>query len=98
MAKRYMATYHTGYCGTEHRHYIIADSENQVEEYMEDGLLEYAENWTHVAFGWGNSYTDEDFEDYCQNCYYEIKELSDEDFEDVCEEYGVDESDFEDIT
>lgn len=98
MAKRYMATYYCGYCGTEDRHFFIADNEEQVADYMEEGLYEYAENWTYVAFGWEGPYTDEEFEDYFQDCGYDIKELNDEDFEDVCDEYGVDESDFEDIT
>lgn len=98
MAKRYMATYFCGYSGTEDRHFFIANSEDDVAEYMDEGLYEYAENWTYVAFGWETPYTDEEFEDFFQDCGYNIKEISDEDLEEIEEDYGITDSDWEDIT
>lgn len=95
---KYMATYYCGYCGTDERHFLIANSEEDVANYMDEGLYEYAENWTHVAFGWDNHYTDKEFEDFFQDCGYDIKELSDEELAEIEEEYGIEDNDWEDIT
>lgn len=95
---KYMATYYCGYCGTDERHFLIANSEEDVANYMDEGLYEYAENWTHVAFGWDNHYTDEEFEDFLQDCGYDIKELSDEELAEIEEDYGIEDNDWEDIT
>ena len=95
---KYMATYYCGYCGTDERHFLIANSEEDVANYMDEGLYEYAENWTHVAFGWDNHYTDEEFEDFLQDCGYDIQEISDEDLEEIEENYSITDNDWEDIT
>ena len=95
---KYMATYYCGYSGTDDRHFFIANSENDVAEQMDEGLYDYAENWTHIAFGWDTHYTDEEFEDFLQNCGYDIQELSGEELEEVIEDYGIGENDWEDIT
>lgn len=98
MANRYMCTYHCGYSGTDDRHFLIATDEEQAAAYMEEGLYDYADGWTHLEFGWEGSYTDEEFEEFLQGCGYDIVEITDENEEEIFDEYGVDESDFEDIT
>lgn len=95
---KYMATYYCGYSGTDERHFFIANSEEEVAEYMEEGLYDYAENWTHVAFGWDTSYTDEEFEEFYQDCGFDIQELFGEELEEVIEDYGIGENDWEDLT
>lgn len=94
---RYMANYTCGYSGTDDRHFLIANSEDDVAEYMSEGLYDYAENWVHLAYGW-DGYTEEEFEDFFQDCGYNIQEISDEDLEEIEEEYGISDGDWEDIT
>ena len=98
MAKKYMATYHTGYCGTAERHFIIADNEKQVVVYMEDGLYDYAESWTHLASGWEDSLSDEEFEEFLEDCGFDIVEINEDNSNEIYENYEIDEDDFEDIT
>lgn len=98
MAKRYMGIYYCGYCGTDERHFFIAENKEQVASAMEEGLLEYAEGWVHLEFGWEGSYTDEEFEEFLEDCGFDIVEITDENKEEIFDDYGVDESDFEDIT
>lgn len=98
MANKYMATYYTGYCGTDERLFIIADNEEQVAAYMEEGLYDYAEGWTHLASGWGESMSDEEFEEFLEDCGYDIVEINEDNIDEIYEDYEIDEDDFEDIT
>ena len=98
MSKRYMATYYCGYSDTDDRRFLIAENEEHAAAYMEEGLYDYAEGWTHLEFGWKSSYTDEEFDEFLEGCGYDIVEITDENEEEIFDEYGVDESDFEDIT
>lgn len=98
MANKYMATYYCGYCGTDDRHFLIADSEEQVADYMQEGLYDYADGWSYLEFGWEGSYTDEEFDAFLEDCGYDIVEITDKNEEEIFEEYGIDENDFEDIT
>ena len=96
--KRFMATYYCGYSGTDDRHFLIAEDEAQVADYMQDGLYDYAENWAQLEFGWEGPYTEEEFEGFLEDCGYGIVEITDENEEEIFEEYGIDNSDFIDIT
>ena len=94
---KFKGNYYTDYSGTEETLYFIANSENDVENYMEEGLYDYAEGWTHVAFGWNEEYTDAEFEDYLEDCGYTIEPISEENFDEFCEDEGIDISDFIDL-
>lgn len=98
MKKRFMATYKCNFCGTDERHYFIAENEEQVEDYMEEGLIEYAETWTHLRFGWDNEYTEEEFEEWLEKCGYFIEEINEDALEELYEDYNITEDDFEDLT
>lgn len=98
MANKYMAIYYTRYCGTDERHFIIAENEEQVASYMEEGLRDYAEGWTYLASGWGGYLSDEEFEEFLEDCGCQIIEINEDNSDEIYEDYEIDENDFEDIT
>lgn len=95
---RFKATYYCGYSGTDDVHYLIADSENDVAVYMDDGLYDYAETWTHLAFGWDNSYTEDEFDEFFGDCGFRIEEITEDELAEFEEDEGISEDDWEDIT
>lgn len=47
---------------------------------MKDGLWDYAEEYAWQHFGWGNhDYTEDEFDEYYQDCDYTIEEITDMD-------------------
>lgn len=76
----FKATYSNGYCGCDITEYFKANSEEEVTTYMEEGMYDYAEDYAYVHFGWGNfDYTEDEFDEYYDNCGYSIKEITDMD-------------------
>lgn len=76
----FKATYSNGYCGCDITEYFKADSEEEVASYMEEGLYDYAEDYAHAHFGWDNhDYTEDEFDDYYQDCSYNVVEITDMD-------------------
>lgn len=90
MSKYFKAVYSNGYCGCDEAQYLVADSEDQAYSYMEAGLQDYADQWTHVAFGWDTEYTDEEYEDYFCDCGIELIEVNESDLDTFEEEEGID--------
>ena len=90
MSKYFKAVYYNGYCGCDETQYLIADSEDQAYSYMEASLQDYADQWTHVAFGWDEEYTDEEYEDYLCDCGIELIEVNEDDLSAFEEEEGID--------
>lgn len=88
----YLGTYSNGYCGCSEEVGIIADNMQDAEEYMREGLDIYAEQYEHIAMEeWerqvecGETDGDEEFydsqvyEDYLNDCEYDIKECEADD-------------------
>lgn len=44
------------------------------KNWAKDSLYDYAESMSHAAFGWGEEYTEEEFDDYISDCGFEIEE------------------------
>lgn len=76
MAK-YTITFSNGYCGCDIEEEFVG-AYNDAVEWAEEYLPEYAENYAYVAFGWGEEYTEEEFDYYLGNCGYEIEESEEE--------------------
>ena len=71
MAK-WLITFENGYCGCNIEETYEGDYLDAID-FADEYLPEYAETYAHVAFGWGEEYTEEEYEDYFLNCYYSIK-------------------------
>lgn len=74
---KYIITFENGYCGCE----IVEEFEGTYEEaqnFAEEYLDDYAEQYAYIAFGWDEEYDDEEYEQYRGNCYYSIKEKEEE--------------------
>ena len=59
-----------GYCGCDSEEvFFFNDSMDEVEidEEILSWAQENAESFAYVHFGWGESYTDEEYEDYLEN-------------------------------
>ena len=61
----------------DHTLYFKANSEEEVNDYMLDGIYDYAANNIDVAYT--DSYTDEEFDDFLNDCYIDIEEVTDMD-------------------
>lgn len=73
MEKKWTITFENGYCGCD----IEEEFEGTYEEaqsFADEYLDNYAEQYAYVAFGWEEEYTEEEYEQYRENCGYNIKE------------------------
>ena len=93
----FKGTYYNGYSGCEESHYFIADNEEQVYEYMDEGLADYAEQYAHLEFGWDSEYTDEEYEQYVSECGIEIVEIDAANLSDFEEEECIEHDEWIDI-
>lgn len=81
MTKKWIITFSNGYCGCD----IEEEFEGTYDEAVEwanEYLPDYAETYAYVAFGWDNEYTEEEFDEYVEDCGYEIAESEEEEDED----------------
>ena len=79
--KKWIITFSNGYCGCD----IEEEFEGTYDEAVEwanEYLPDYAETYAYVAFGWDNEYTEEEFDEYVEDCGYEIAESEEEEDED----------------
>ena len=75
--KKWIITFSKGYCGFD----IEEEFEGTYDEAVEwanEYLPEYAETYAYVAFGWEEEYTEEEYEEYLEDCGYEIAESEEE--------------------
>lgn len=77
MEKKWTIVFENGYCGCD----IEEEFEGTYEEaqkFADEYLDDYAEQYAYVAFGWDEEYTEEEYEQYRENCGYNIKESEEE--------------------
>ena len=43
-------------------------------DFANEYLPDYAESMSHAAFGWDGEYTEEEYEEYIENCGFDIEE------------------------
>ena len=78
--KKWIITFSNGYCGCDQEEEFEGTYEKAVD-FANEYLPEFAETYAHVAFGWDEEYTEEEYEEYLENCGYKIKE-SEEEYDD----------------
>ena len=72
-SKKWIIKFNNGYYGCD----IDEEFEGTYEEAVEfanEYLPDYAEGYTHIAFGWDEKYTEEEYDEYLENCSYSIEE------------------------
>lgn len=75
--KKWRITFYNGYCGCDQEEEFVGTYE-EAEAWGVENLRDYAESMSHAAFGWDEEYDEAEFEDYCENCSFDIEEWSDE--------------------
>lgn len=76
--KKWIITFSNGYCGCEIEEEFVGTYDEAVD-YARECLPDYAENYAQFALGWGEEYSEEDYEEYIENCDYDIEESEEED-------------------
>lgn len=76
--RNWIITFSNGYCGCDQEEEFEGTYEEAVE-WADETLRDYAESMSHAAFDWGEEINEDEFEEYCENCYYEIEESEEED-------------------
>ena len=76
--KKWIITFSNGYCGCDIEEEFVGTYDEAVE-FANEYLPEYAETYAYVAFGWDEEYTEEEFDEYREDCGYEIEESEEED-------------------
>lgn len=76
--KKWTITFSNGYCGCDIEEEFEGTYDGAVD-FANEYLPDYAEQYAHAAFGWDEEYNEDEFEEYCENCSYEIEEKKDED-------------------
>ena len=77
MKKKWIITFSNGYCGCDIEEEFVGTYE-EAESWAKDSLYDYAESYAHCAFGWGEEYTEEEYDEYLEDCGYEIEESEEE--------------------
>ena len=77
MNKKWIITFENGYCGCNQEEEFEGTYEEAVA-FAEECLDDYAEQYAYVAFGWDEDYDEEEYEQYRENCGYNIKEKDEE--------------------
>ena len=75
--KKWIITFSNGYCGCDQEEEFEGTYEEAVE-WANEYLLDYAESMAHAAFGWDEEYDEDEFEEYCENCGFDIEESEEE--------------------
>lgn len=67
-------TFSNNYCGCD----IVEEFEGTFEEantWANERLRDYAEEYSYAIHGWDEDYSEEEFEEYFENCTYAIEEV-----------------------
>ena len=78
--KKWTIIFENGYCGCEIEEEFEGTYEKAVA-WANEYLPDYAEQYTHIAFGWDEDYLEEEYHAYLADCGYTIKEREEEDDE-----------------
>lgn len=75
--KKWIITFSNGYCGCDQEEEFVGSHEEAVD-FANEYLPDYAESMAHAAFGWDEEINEDKFEEYCENCSFDIEESEDE--------------------
>lgn len=71
--KKWTVRFSNGYCGCDIEEEFFGTYDEAVE-FADEYLSEYAGSYAHCAFGWDEEYTEEEYDEYLEDCGYEIEE------------------------
>lgn len=75
--KKWIITFSNGYCGCDQEEEFVGTYEEAVD-FANEYLPDYAENMSHAVFGWDEEIDEDEFEEYCENCGFDIEESEEE--------------------
>lgn len=75
--KKWIITFSNGYCGCDQEEEFVGTYEEAID-YANEMLMDYAKSMAHAAFGLDEEINEDEFEEYCENCDYEIEESEEE--------------------
>ena len=75
--KKWIITFSNGYCGCDQEEEFVGTYAEAID-YANEYLADYAESMSHAAFGWGEEINEDEFEEYCENCGFDIEESEEE--------------------
>lgn len=91
MARYIVVTRNNNYCECDSEEYYIfpeGTSDSEIDKYIEEGMYDYAESYEYVARGWGEDWeSEEDEEEYYNNCDFYWREATEEERENYEEEF-----------
>ena len=87
-----LASCGNGYCGCDSEEAFFFEDgtkDRDIDEDVYAWACDNAESYAYVHFGWGEDYTDEDYEDYLDNYVsFAWKVASYEEYVEWCENWG----------
>lgn len=87
-----LATFENGYCGCDQAEVFFFDDDEidtEINCIIYDWVLDNAESYSYVHFGWDEPYTDEDYDDYIENYVsFNWDDISAAKYLEICENYG----------
>ena len=75
--KKWTVRFSNGYCGCDIEEEFVGTYDDAVE-WANEYLFEYAGSYAHCAFGWDEEFTEEEYDEYLEDCGYEIEESEEE--------------------
>lgn len=94
MARIILANCGNGYCGCDAKDIFLYDDDTVDKEIDIDifnWAVDTAESYAYVHFGWGEPYTDEEYEDYIENYVtYGWEEIPYAEYCEWCKNWGYD--------
>lgn len=88
-----------GYCGCDCEDVFFYDESTEETEITEDlwaWACDHAESYAYVHFGWGEHYTEEEYEEYMENHVdFSWEEISREEYLEWCDDNGYEPEDLD---
>jgi len=86
MARHIIVTRSNGYCGCDSKEYYVfpeGTSDIEIDEYIAEGMYDYAEQYEYTVRGWDSDWeSEEDEEEYYNNCSFDWHEATEKEKED----------------
>lgn len=82
MEKKWTIIFSNGYCGCDIEEEFIGTYDEAVD-FANDYLPDYAEQYAHAALGWNKEPDPDEYEQYAENCGYNIEEREEEDDDEI---------------
>ena len=77
--RHWIITFSNGYRGCYQEVEFIGTYEKAVD-YADERLREYVKNMSNAVFDWDEEINEDEFEEYCENCTFDIEERNEEEY------------------